>query len=81
VYNDQAKKYVKDDYNFSYQIPVLVQITNDGLMQSPVIFKNELKLEQYYILNPSYSLQTANNHISFLMGNNQTVKFIDFKID
>ena len=81
VYNDQAKKYVKDDYNYSYQIPVLVQITNDGLMQSPVIFKNELKLEQYYMLNPSYSLQSANNRISFLMGNNQNFKFIDFKID
>ena len=63
-------------YNYSYQIPVLVQITNDGLMQSPVVFKNELKLEQYYILNPSYSLQTANNHISFLMGNSQNCKFI-----
>ena len=33
------------------------------------------------MLNPSYSLQTANNHISFLIGNNQNSKFIDFKID
>jgi hypothetical protein len=81
VYNDQAKKYVKDDYNYSYQIPVLVQITNDGLMQSPVVLKNELKLEQYYILNPTYSLQTSNNQISFLMGNNQFYKFVGLKID
>lgn len=82
IFNDASKKYIKGyESYYGYQIPVLVQITNDGLMQSPVIFKDERKLDQYYTLNPSYSLQTSNNQISFLEEYNQNSKFITFKIN
>ncbi len=82
VYNDETRKYVKDyESYYGYQIPVLVQISNDGLMQSPIIFKNDLRLDAYHTINPSYSLQTSNNQISFLMMYNQTAKFVGLKIN
>lgn len=81
IYNDQTSKYIKNDSYYQYQIPVLVQITNDGLMQPPVIFKNELKLDQYYMLYPSLSVQNAANQLSFLIGNSEYAKFISLKID
>lgn len=81
MYNDLTKKYIKDDSYYANQVPVLVQITNDGLLQSPVVFKNELKLEQYFVLYPSRSLQDSNNQISILMGNSQFEKIISVKVD
>jgi hypothetical protein len=82
VYNDASKKYLKGyESYYGYQVPVLVQITNDGLMQPPVIFKDDIKIDQYHVLNPSYSIQTSNNQISFLEDYNQNSRFITFKIN
>ena len=82
VYNDASKKYLKGyESYYGYQVPVLVQITNDGLMQPPVIFKDDIKIDQYHVLNPSYSIQTSNNQISCLEDYNQNSRFITFKIN
>lgn len=82
IYNDQTSKYFKNDsYHYTSAIPVLVQITNDGLMQSPIVFKNDLKLDQGYILYPSFSIQNSPNQISFLIGNNEYLKFINVTVD
>jgi hypothetical protein len=81
IYNDQTMKYIKNDSYYQNQVAVLVQITNDGLMQPPVVFKNELKLDQYYALYPSVSVQDSANQLSFLMGNNEYLKFLSIKID
>jgi len=76
VYNDQTKKYTKESGYYQYAIPVLVQITNDGLMQSPVVFKDALKLDQEFALYPVFSTQDSNSQLSFLMENSQHARFI-----
>lgn len=81
IYNDQTSKYIKNDSYYQNIVPVLVQITNDGLMQPPVVFKNDLKLEQYYFLYPSVSVQDGPNQLSFLMGDNDNTKFLSMKIE
>lgn len=81
IYNDQTIKYIKNDMYYQNQVAVLVQITNDGLMSPPVVFKNELKLDQYYMLYPSLSVQDSANQLSFLMGNHEYLKFLSIKID
>ncbi|MEO8147612.1 MAG: hypothetical protein ABI723_08250 [Bacteroidia bacterium] len=81
VYNDQTKKYMPSDSYYGYQIPLLVQITNDGLMQSPVIFKDNLKLERSFILYPSLGVQDANNQVALLMGNGAYMKILTIKIE
>lgn len=75
VYNDNANKYAQG----SGLIPVLVQITNDGLMQAPVVFKDDLRLN--YTLYPCYAVQDASNQISFLMGNGSNVQLLTVKIE
>lgn len=82
IYNDQTRKHVKGyESYYSGEIPVLVQITNDGLMQSPVVFKDDLKIEQYCTLYPSMSNQVASNKIALLMKNGTNTKLITFTID
>ena len=44
-------------------------------------FKNDLKLDQGYIIYPSFSVQNSPNQISFLIGNNENLKFINVKVD
>jgi len=75
VYNDNANKYAMG----SGLIPVLVQITNDGLMQSPVVFKDDLRLN--YTLYPCYAVQDATNQLSFLMGNGSNMGLLTVKIE
>lgn len=82
IYNDQTRKHVKGyESYYSSEIPVLVQITNDGLMQSPLVFKDDLKLEQYYGLFPAMSNQVAANKIALLMKNGTNTKLINFTIE
>ena len=80
VYNDQTKKYTKESYYYQYMIPVLVQISNDGLMQSPVVFKDDLKLDQAYALYPVFFTQ-EDNQLNFLMENSSNIKFLGVKIE
>lgn len=80
IYNDQTGKYTQNSgYNSS--IPVLVQITNDGLMQPPVVFMDKLKLPDYYVLYPVSSVQKSPNEISMLMKYGDNSQYVNLKID
>jgi hypothetical protein len=78
IYNDVAKKYFT---SYSYnEVAVLVQITNDGLAQAPVVFKNELKLDGY-TLYPTFSVQDSDNQIAALAYNGESMKILTLKIE
>ncbi len=79
VYNDHAEKYTKDK-RYSL-IPVLVQVTKDGLMLPPVIFKDNLKLPYDYILYPNVSVQNSSNEISFLLRGIDFSQYLNIKVD
>lgn len=78
IYNDERKKYIPGvEYGI---IPLLVQITNDGLMQAPVIFKDELAIPSGYTLFPQYSVQDAKDQVSLLMSNGTDLKLVTVKV-
>jgi hypothetical protein len=79
IYNDQRQKYTTES-GYNYLIPVLVQITNDGLMQPGIPFIDKLRLPYEYILNTSKYVQSTDNQINFLMGKNETSKFLKITI-
>lgn len=80
IYNDQTKKYTENS-GYSYLVPVLVQITNDGLMQSPVVFIDKLKLHDYQVIYPAYSVQKSANEISLLTRSGELSQLVTLKID
>lgn len=80
VYNDLAKKYTGDP-SYGTLIPVLVQITNEGLMQSPVVFTDKLKLPYYSVLYPAFAVQNAENSFTFLLKNSDRSQYINLKIN
>jgi hypothetical protein len=75
VYNDQRQKYTTES-GYNYLIPVLVQITNDGLMQPGIPFIDKLKLPYDYVLNTSKYVQSSDDQLNFLLGKNETSKFL-----
>ena len=81
VYNDETQKYVSDNSYFGNQIPVVVQITNDGRTTSPIVLKDDLKLEQGFVLYPSLSVQDTVNQLSLLMYYDKSMKIVTMKID
>jgi len=80
IYNDQARKYT-DESGYSSIMPILVQITNDGLMQSPIVFKDKLKIPYNFVLHPSVSVQNATNELTLLLRNNDQSQYMNLKID
>lgn len=79
IYNDRAQKYTQ---NSSYSIvPVLTQITNDGLMQSPVVFIDKLRLPNYNMVFPAFSLQRSPGEVAMLMRYNEDSRYLNLKID
>lgn len=67
VYNDAAGKY-STSYHHTNLVPLMVQITNEGLMKDPVVFIDKLAIPREYSLYPAHSVQDGNTLI-FLMGN------------
>lgn len=80
IYYDHTEKYMPGDYNYGSMIPVLVQITNDGLLQSPVVFKDHLRLGSGNTLYPSLSVQDAANNIKMLMVSGSTAKVLTVNV-
>lgn len=63
VYNDNYNKY---NTNKRYTIlPVLAQITNDGLLKAPVAFDKSLNFDNSF--NPAIGTQDSDNQVSILM--------------
>lgn len=69
LYNDHTEKYItnydwRDDYDAI--MPVLVKITEDGLMLPPVVFKDDLKNGRGSKYYPSVSLQKSANELNVI---------------
>lgn len=80
VYNDQAKKYT-NDVTYGPLIPVLVQVTNDGLMQPPVVFTDKLRLPYNSVLTPAFAVQNEDNTITFLLKNGERSQYLNLKVN
>jgi len=80
IYNDQTKKYTEES-GYNYLMPVLVQITNDGLMQSPVTFTDKLKLPLGFVLHPGNAVQNASNQLTMLMKNVELSQYVNLTIE
>lgn len=78
-YNDQADKYPNSGYRSL--IPVIVQITNDGLMQSPIVFTEKLKLPNYSILYPIQAIQTSDKEFTLLIKDAGFSQYMHLKIE
>jgi len=78
VFNDQYGKYFDDKYHKNYKLPVEVSITNDGLMESPVLFAKELDvIVSSYTLYPQF-FNDDSGQLMLLSGNNQSIKTVTF---
>ncbi|MBA3900671.1 MAG: hypothetical protein H0X62_10760, partial [Bacteroidetes bacterium] len=80
VYNDNLNKYVPG-ISDSRIVPVISQITNDGLMKDPIVFKDKLKLPGSYLMYPSFSVQDSQNQISVLIGDRDNFELTTISID
>jgi hypothetical protein len=77
VYNDQYGKYFPNSSYSTYKLPVLVFITNDGLMEQPVHFAKELDVTNSgYTLYPQ--LFNAGKELLLLAGNETSIKSVVF---
>lgn len=78
VYNDQYGKYFPNTSYDSYKLPVLVYITNDGLMEQPVQLAKELQVPgSAYTLYPQI-FGAGKNELVLLQGNNESIKSVVF---
>lgn len=79
VYNDEKVKYTTES-GYSSLVPVLVQVTNDGLMQPAVPFIDKLKLPYDQVLYTSKYVQSADDQVNFLLFKNERSKFLKVTI-
>lgn len=79
VYNDASRKYEQTTSNNSI-VPVIVTITNDGMMSSPIVMIDKLKLPYNFILYPSVSMLNGDTML-FLMKNNDKSQFVSMKLN
>jgi len=74
IYNDEYGKYIDDKSRRYKKLPVTVLITNDGLMENPVQFAEELSVKvSTYTLYPQF-FSNNNGHMVLLSGNAQSIK-------
>lgn len=76
VYNDDYKKY--NEYGESGMVPVVIQITNDGLSSAPVVMKEFRTFGK--ILLPSFAVQDSGSQLSFLAADGATASLVTFTI-
>lgn len=79
VYNDERVKYTTDS-GYNSLIPVVVQVTNDGLMQPAVPFIDKLKLPYDQVLLTAKYVQSADDQVNFLLFKNERSKFLKLYI-
>lgn len=79
VYNDHYGKYFPGDPSSTFKLPVLVYISNDGLMEPPVHFAKELQgTGTSYTLYPRI-FTSGKKELVLLSGNGTAVKGVVFK--
>jgi hypothetical protein len=79
VYNEQYNKYINDPIRRGEKLPLAVSITNDGLMEAPVLFDKDLDIRvSSYILTPEYFSEN-NGKLVLLNINSQSVKTATFR--
>ena len=79
VYNDQYGKYIDDRTYSNLLLPVLVSITNDGLMEAPVQYAKEMETTKTdFMLYPMYNVGD-NNHMVVLAASTEKIKGVAFK--
>ena len=79
VYNDASRKFEQTTSNNSI-VPVIVTVTNDGMLSSPIVMIDKLKLPYNYILYPSVHTISGDT-MMFLMKNNDTSQFISISLN
>ena len=79
VYNDQRQKFTTESGHGSL-IPVVVQITNDGLMQPGVPMIDKIKLPYDRVLYTAKYVQLNDNEIVFLTGKNDIDQYLKLTI-
>ena len=78
VYNDYSRKYTQNYSNNSI-VPVIVTVTNEGMLSSPIVMVDNLKLPYNYLLYPSVNIQRGGN-MMFLMKNNDKSQFLSMTL-
>ncbi|MES2429677.1 MAG: hypothetical protein V4556_01995 [Bacteroidota bacterium] len=79
IYNDQYSKYFPA-HSQSEKLPVLVAITNDGLMEAPVTFEKDLDPNKTgYQLYPQFVNSNGKNEIVLLAGNTVGIRGVIFR--
>lgn len=79
VYNDASRKYEQTTSNNSI-VPVIVTVTNDGMLSSPIVLIDKLKLPYNYLLYPSVNTISGDT-MMFLMKNNDKSQFVTMKLN
>lgn len=72
VYNDDPKKYL--EYASGNVIPVLVRISNDGLMDAPVFAKEGEFKNGYLYMYPAFATKLGSDKMSIMAGDQSTIK-------
>ena len=82
IYNDQYNKYFPKVPAYSnYKLPVLVSITNDGLMEQPISFEKQFYItENSFTLYPKFFNNGNQTEMAILGGNYKGVKGVIFSI-
>ncbi len=80
VYNDVYGKYIPNTSYENYKVPVLVYITNDGLMEAPIHFEKEFQTTRTsYTLYPAFSATNTTSGMILLAGNGSSIKGVVIK--
>lgn len=79
VYNDQRQKFTTETEHGSL-IPVVVQITNDGLMQPGVPMIEKIKLPYDQVLFTAKYVQLNDSEVAFLTEKNEKSRFLKLTI-
>ena len=79
IYNDDPRKYFEGTPSIRV-IPVVIRISNDGLMNAPFVIKEGDLKNNYFYLNPSFSTTTGMDKISVLGGDQTNMKPFIFTI-
>jgi hypothetical protein len=78
VYNDYSRKYTQL-YSNNTIVPVIVTVTNDGMLSSPIVLMDNSKLPYNYLLYPCVNTQVGST-MMFLMKNNEKSQFVSMKL-